>query len=92
VRRFLPELIDLIWNRQINPGKVFDLELPLDQSAEGIGRWTSGGRSRSSFAYSRVTATNGRSLPIERGPAELMGLPAGEGSWAPGPYQIPWPS
>jgi threonine dehydrogenase-like Zn-dependent dehydrogenase len=35
VRRFLPELIDLIWNRQINPGKVFDLELPLDQSAEG---------------------------------------------------------
>ena len=35
VRRFLPELIDLIWNRQINPGKVFDLELPLDQVAEG---------------------------------------------------------
>ncbi len=33
VRRFLPELIDLIWNRQINPGKVFDLELPLDQAA-----------------------------------------------------------
>ncbi|MBV9161528.1 MAG: zinc-dependent alcohol dehydrogenase family protein [Pseudonocardiales bacterium] len=35
VRRFLPELIDLIWNRKINPGKVFDLELPLDQAAEG---------------------------------------------------------
>src|SRR5205823_10323982 len=35
VRRFLPELIDLIWNRTINPGKVFDLELPLDQVAEG---------------------------------------------------------
>ena len=34
VRRFLPELIDLIWNRQINPGKVFDLTLPLDQAAE----------------------------------------------------------
>jgi threonine dehydrogenase-like Zn-dependent dehydrogenase len=33
VRRFLPELIDLIWNRQINPGKVFDLELPLDEVA-----------------------------------------------------------
>jgi threonine dehydrogenase-like Zn-dependent dehydrogenase len=32
VRRFLPELIDLIWNRQINPGKVFDLELPLDDA------------------------------------------------------------
>src|SRR5919109_890642 len=35
VRRFLPELIDLIWNRKINPGKVFDLHLPLDQVAEG---------------------------------------------------------
>ena len=35
VRRFLPELIDLIWNRKINPGKVFDLELPLEQAAEG---------------------------------------------------------
>jgi threonine dehydrogenase-like Zn-dependent dehydrogenase len=35
VRRFLPELIDLIWTRQINPGLVFDLELPLDEAAEG---------------------------------------------------------
>jgi threonine dehydrogenase-like Zn-dependent dehydrogenase len=35
VRRFLPELIDLICSRQIDPGKVFDLDLPLDQAAEG---------------------------------------------------------
>jgi threonine dehydrogenase-like Zn-dependent dehydrogenase len=35
VRRFLPELIDLIWNRQIDPGKVFDLTLPLEQAAQG---------------------------------------------------------
>ena len=35
VRRFLPELIDLIWNRQIDPGKVFDLELSLEQAAAG---------------------------------------------------------
>jgi threonine dehydrogenase-like Zn-dependent dehydrogenase len=35
VRRFLPELIDLVWNGKINPGKVFDLMLPLDQVAEG---------------------------------------------------------
>jgi threonine dehydrogenase-like Zn-dependent dehydrogenase len=35
VRRFLPELIDLIWNRTIDPGKVFDLTLPLDEAAEG---------------------------------------------------------
>jgi hypothetical protein len=33
--RFLPELIDLVWNRKINPGKVFDLTLPLDEVAEG---------------------------------------------------------
>ena len=35
VRRFLPELIDLVWNGKINPGKVFDLTLPLDRVAEG---------------------------------------------------------
>ncbi|MEX5718172.1 zinc-dependent alcohol dehydrogenase family protein [Geodermatophilus maliterrae] len=35
VRRFLPELVDLITTRAIDPGKVFDLELPLDQAAEG---------------------------------------------------------
>jgi threonine dehydrogenase-like Zn-dependent dehydrogenase len=35
VRRFLPDLISLIWNRTIDPGKVFDLELPLEQAAEG---------------------------------------------------------
>jgi threonine dehydrogenase-like Zn-dependent dehydrogenase len=35
VRRFLPELIDLIWKREIDPGKVFDLELSLDQAPEG---------------------------------------------------------
>ena len=35
VRRFLPELIQLIWDRKINPGKVFDLTLPLDQAPDG---------------------------------------------------------
>jgi threonine dehydrogenase-like Zn-dependent dehydrogenase len=35
VRRFLPGLIDLIWQRRIDPGKVFDLTLPLDQAAKG---------------------------------------------------------
>jgi threonine dehydrogenase-like Zn-dependent dehydrogenase len=35
VRRFLPNLMDRIWNGQINPGKVFDLELPLDDAAAG---------------------------------------------------------
>jgi threonine dehydrogenase-like Zn-dependent dehydrogenase len=36
VRRFLPELIDLVWRREIDPGQVFDLTLPLDQVAEGF--------------------------------------------------------
>ena len=35
VRHFLPELIDLVWKGKINPGKIFDLTLPLDQVAEG---------------------------------------------------------
>jgi threonine dehydrogenase-like Zn-dependent dehydrogenase len=35
VRRYLPDLIRLIWDRKINPGKVFDLTLPLDRAAEG---------------------------------------------------------
>jgi threonine dehydrogenase-like Zn-dependent dehydrogenase len=35
VRRFLPELIDLVWREQIDPGKVFDLKLPLGQVADG---------------------------------------------------------
>ncbi len=34
VRRFLPELIDLVWSGKIHPGKVFDLELPIEQVAE----------------------------------------------------------
>ena len=35
VRRFLPELIRLIWDREIDPGAVFDLTLPLEDAAEG---------------------------------------------------------
>jgi threonine dehydrogenase-like Zn-dependent dehydrogenase len=35
VRRFLPDLIDMVLERRINPGKVFDLELPIAEVAEG---------------------------------------------------------
>ncbi len=41
VRRFLPELIELIINGQIDPGEVFDLTLPLEQAAEATKRWMS---------------------------------------------------
>ncbi|GJF24883.1 zinc-dependent alcohol dehydrogenase family protein [Streptomyces sp. HO565] len=35
VRRYLPDLIDRVLSRRIDPGKVFDLTLPLDQVADG---------------------------------------------------------
>src|SRR3954470_20009235 len=35
VRRYLPKLIELVMERKIDPGKVFDLVLPLEQVAEG---------------------------------------------------------
>jgi len=35
VREYLPELIDLIWTDAIDPGRVFDLEVSLDDIAEG---------------------------------------------------------
>ncbi|MEV6305467.1 zinc-dependent alcohol dehydrogenase family protein [Actinoplanes sp. NPDC051861] len=35
VRRFLPDLMDRIASGRINPGRVFDLTLPLDRAAEG---------------------------------------------------------
>lgn len=35
VRRYLPYLMELVLSRTINPGKVFDLEIPLADVAEG---------------------------------------------------------
>jgi threonine dehydrogenase-like Zn-dependent dehydrogenase len=35
VRRYLPQLIDLVLSGVIDPGKVFDLVLPLEDVAEG---------------------------------------------------------
>lgn len=35
VRRYLPDLIDRIWSNEIDPGRVFDLTLPLSEVAEG---------------------------------------------------------
>ena len=34
VRAYLPELLARVWNRKIEPGKVFDLTLPLSSVAE----------------------------------------------------------
>jgi threonine dehydrogenase-like Zn-dependent dehydrogenase len=35
VRRFLPDLMDRVWTGKIQPGKVLDLELPLNEAAAG---------------------------------------------------------
>ncbi len=34
VRAYLPDLLERVWNRSIDPGRVFDLSLPLDEVAE----------------------------------------------------------
>ena len=54
MRRFLPELIDLIWDRKIDPGKVFDLDLPLEEAAAGYEAMDQ--RMRSRCSYSRSSA------------------------------------
>ena len=46
VRRFPPELIDLMWQRKIDPGKVFDLKFPWTTPPRPIRPWTSAARSR----------------------------------------------
>jgi len=35
VRRYLPDLVDLVLRQTIDPSPVFDLVLPLEQVAEG---------------------------------------------------------
>lgn len=35
MRRYLPDLIERVLSGRIDPGKVFDLTLPLEQVAEG---------------------------------------------------------
>jgi hypothetical protein len=51
VRRFLPELIDLIWRREIDSGEVFDLETATSTRRPRDTRpWTKDERSRPCFA------------------------------------------
>ena len=55
VRRFLPHLMDLVLERKINPGKVFDLELPLSEVTEGYPPWTSAAQLNPCFGSSLYT-------------------------------------
>jgi NAD(P)-dependent dehydrogenase (short-subunit alcohol dehydrogenase family) len=79
VRRFLPELIDLIWNRQIDPGKVFDLELPLDDAAAGYAANGRTARDQSAPAPVIAAASSGRAVEMAR--LLITGSTAGLG-WA----------
>jgi hypothetical protein len=49
VRRFLQHLMDLVLRREIAPGRVFDLTLPLAVSPKVTERWTSAAQSRHSW-------------------------------------------
>ena len=60
VRRFLPDLIDRIWTRQIEPGKVFDVELPSTRPPRDTRPWTPGRPSRCCSAHDRP---NSRAAP-----------------------------
>ena len=57
VRRFLPDLMDRIWERKINPAKVFDLELPWPRPPTGTGPWTPAKPPRSCCAPNTTTPT-----------------------------------
>jgi len=88
VRRFLPELIDLIWNRQIDPGQVFDLTLPRARPPRATARWTNAPPSRPCCAplpsarpagrpASRGAAAGGRPRPqVPRPPGDQPGWTA----------------
>lgn len=39
MREYLPELIDLIWNREIDPGKVYDVESRSKTRPPATARW-----------------------------------------------------
>ena len=68
VRRYLPQLIDLVLKGTINPGKVFDQTLPLAQVPNSTARWRSGAPSR---RYSRPEAD---AMRICKGLCIMLGL------------------
>lgn len=92
VRRFLPELIELICNRAIDPGKVFDLTLPLD----GNVHFTPGARTawHAHAIAQTLYVTEGEGLAQARGeavikirPGDVVAIAGNEWHWhgaAPG--------
>jgi quercetin dioxygenase-like cupin family protein len=80
VRRYLPQLVDLVWTGKIEPGKVFDLELCWRRLQRVTPQWMSGAPSRrycvrkqtGSVVQRRSTMEIKRvgSQPSGKGPAE----------------------
>jgi hypothetical protein len=60
VRRFLPDLMDLVLRREINPGKVFDLELPWRMSRKAIEQWMNGRQLRRFYTSDAANWKRGR--------------------------------
>jgi threonine dehydrogenase-like Zn-dependent dehydrogenase len=65
VRRFLPDLIQLIWDRTIDPGKVFDLTLPLDQAPEGSRPCTNAAPPRCCSPSEHTTTRERKGDPVD---------------------------
>jgi len=63
VRRFLPELINLIWQRRVDPGKAFDLTLPLNTPPTATPPWTSAAPSRPAPTLSHIPDAHPRAGP-----------------------------
>ncbi len=74
VRRFLPELTEAIWNREIDPGRVFDLTLPLGQAAEATAPWTSARPSRHCCARDPLNKTGEERYAGSAQPADRQGF------------------
>ena len=59
VRKYLPDLLERVLDRRIDPGLVFDLTLPLDEVAEGYRRDGRAPRDQGAAAALRVNGDVG---------------------------------
>ncbi|MDP5181601.1 zinc-binding dehydrogenase [Blastococcus sp. BMG 814] len=89
VRRFLPDLIERTFRGDIDPGRVFDLDLPWTGWPTATAPWTSGGRSRRSCVRSPPAAARA-AVPdlVQPGGAVVRSL-AGWAAWPP-PLPSSW--
>ena len=86
VRRFLPDLIDLIWNGKINPARSSTSTLPLDEAAAGhTAPWTTARPSRCCCAHEPHSTTSPARSPWSPAPAPAWAWPP------PGPSPRPAP-